>query len=90
MSIRTVITTDGSGTPLNLVIVSREAVNLECAALTLDSLNDDGASITAVVILPGGLKKLLVLFTGSYYQHLSLFEDAEIDERIVEVLSTFT
>ncbi len=86
MSLRTVTTRSGDGTPLNIVLQTRQEISFSNASVVLEAINDDGISIKAVVTLANGQQKQLTLWTSVYYFPLSHFTNDEIDARIVEVL----
>lgn len=90
MSLRVIPTLDGSGTPLEIVVVTRAEVSFENPEVTLNAVNDDGEKIQAAITFANGSQSLLTLFSGVYYEPIANFTDEEIDAKIVELVSLLT
>jgi hypothetical protein len=83
MSLRSVTTLTADGQPIDVVIVTREAVEFENSSVTLDALNDDGESIKAAITMENGMQKSITLYEGYDYTPIADLTDEVIDARIV-------
>ncbi len=88
MALRSVPTLDGSGEPLEIVLVTREEISFENPAVELNELTDNGITIVANISYANGTRALLTLFEAPYYAPIADFTDEVIDARIVELLTT--
>ena len=86
MALRTIPTQTALGAPLTITVVTREEISFENATCVINSVNDDGISITAEITFVNGDQRLLTLFEGAYYEPIANFLDAEINDRIIEIL----
>ena len=90
MSLRSIPTLDGDGEPLSITIVQRQAVVFSNPAVTLNSVNDDGITITANITFANGNIAILKLFQAPYYSPIATFTDDEIDERVQYLVAAYT
>lgn len=88
MAIRNIDVRNGDGTPKTIVYVTRQEVTFQTSTVSLESISDDGAKITAVVrYVENNNLKNLTLFTGIYYEPIANFTETEINNRVKEIIA---
>jgi len=90
MSLRSIPTLTVDGAPLNIEIVTRQAVEFSNPAVTLQSITDDGSSITAIITFANGQNQNITLYTGYTYQPIADLTDEVIDARIVLIVTAMS
>jgi hypothetical protein len=73
----------------NVTIVTREEEIVTTDKISVDNVNDDGQSVTAMVSFFNsmGYTKTLILWNGQEYINIGQWTDSDVDARIKQLLN---